>query len=265
LAEYVLAYYESLFPFLVDFREEAAADDVGAVVEDGLNDGVPPDEAFDNARRWLTADEFKKLPTARKYQLALDRYWAKRKTRWEVGRDFERYIGYTYEIRGYNVQYQGIIEGFADFGRDLIATNAGEAEIVQCKYWSAHRTIHEKHIFQLLGTALAYKLEHPSETVSAVFVTSTTLSERAREFADQLSVLMPFLVRENEQFEQYPCIKCNVSRKNGEKIYHLPFDQQYDKVLIEEERTERYASTVEEAENLGFRRAQRWLGGKPAS
>jgi len=53
--------------------------------------------------------------------------------------------------------------------------------------------------------------------------------------------------------------KCNISQKTKEKIYHLPFDQQYDKVLIEE-KNECYVETCEEAENLGFRRAWRWQG-----
>ena len=47
-------------------------------------------------------------------------------------------------------------------------------------------------------------------------------------------------------------------RRTGEKIFHLPFDQQYDSVLIEEERLERYVETVAEAESLGFRHAYRW-------
>lgn len=58
----------------------------------------------------------------------------------------------------------------------------------------------------------------------------------------------------------YPCIKCNVSRRDGTKIYHLPFDQQYDRTLIEEEKNECYVETVKEAEDLGFRRAFRWHG-----
>jgi hypothetical protein len=258
-AEYVLAYYETLFPFLVEFREEQAEDqpldDATSFAEELLGD-----LEGDPARRWLTDAEYRKLPDAKKYQLALDRYWSKQKTRWEIGRDYERYIGYKYEADGFAVQYQGIIEGFADFGRDLIATKAGTAEVVQCKYWSQHRTIHEKHVFQLLGTALAYKIEHPAISVSATFVTSTQLSERAREFAAQIEAIMPFTVRESERLDMYPCIKCNVSRKNGEKIYHLPFDQQYDAVLIEGERRECHATTIAEAEQLGFRRAKRWLG-----
>lgn len=55
-------------------------------------------------------------------------------------------------------------------------------------------------------------------------------------------------------------LKCNVSRRTGEKIYHLPFDQQYDRTLIEEERNECYVETVAEAEKLGYRRAFRWRG-----
>lgn len=52
-------------------------------------------------------------------------------------------------------------------------------------------------------------------------------------------------------------VKCNVS-KNGEKIYHLPFDQQYDKINIQKGKHCQYVWTVAEAEQLGFRRAYAW-------
>jgi hypothetical protein len=63
-----------------------------------------------------------------------------------------------------------------------------------------------------------------------------------------------------EQFPlaDYPRIKCNVARASGERIYHLPFDQQYDSTVIESDRGERFVTTVAEAEQLGFRRAWRW-------
>lgn len=48
-------------------------------------------------------------------------------------------------------------------------------------------------------------------------------------------------------------IKCNIGN-NGEKIYHLPFDQQYYRTEIKSP-GEFYAWTVEEAVNAGFRRA----------
>ena len=53
---------------------------------------------------------------------------------------------------------------------------------------------------------------------------------------------------------EFPRIKCNVN--NGEKIYHLPFDQQYWRTQIKNNQ-EFYAWTVEEAERKGFRRAMR--------
>lgn len=45
-------------------------------------------------------------------------------------------------------------------------------------------------------------------------------------FAQKLGVEFNELAK----FSDYPLIKCNVSMRDGEKIYHLPFDQQYDRV-----------------------------------
>lgn len=55
-------------------------------------------------------------------------------------------------------------------------------------------------------------------------------------------------------------IKCNISRVNGEKIYHLPVDQQYDTVKVEKKHGEFYSKSVIECEKQGFRRAFRWKG-----
>src|SRR5205085_6444379 len=92
--------------------------------------------------------------------------------------------------------------------------------------------------------------------IRAVFYTSTKLSDLARRFARELGIEL----KENFKFDQtYPCIKCNISRSTKERIYHLPFDQQYDKTKIVN-RGELYCATVREAESLGFRRAFRWHG-----
>ena len=86
-----------------------------------------------------------------------------------------------------------------------------------------------------------------------ILITSTTLSKKAKCFADALKVHY----RENCQLDRYPIIKCNIN--NGMKIYHLPFDQQYDNTKIKEV-GEFYAMPVKEAEDAGFRRAYRWYG-----
>ena len=109
------------------------------------------------------------------------------------------------------------------------------------------------------GTAYGYHKENPSRKVTAVFFCSTALSETAAEFAKRLGIE----IHQNFKFKEYPCIKCNVSPK-GEKIYHLPFDQQYDNTRIIPGSNELYVSTVAEAEAKGFRRAFRWAGGGKA-
>lgn len=255
ILKYQLKYYEDLFPFLVDFKEEAIDDLIRQ-----LTTGTPQQEEEDGedpVRHWLTKAEYANLSSVERNQLALDRYWRRKKSSWELGRDFERYIGYLCEAKGGRVYYQGIIEGFADLGRDLVVEYPnGEIEIIQCKYWSAEKIIHEKHIFQLHGTLIAYKIDHPGSQVSANFVTSTVLSDRANKFAKALNMR----TTTKQPLEQYPCIKCNVSQRDGEKIYHLPFDQQYDRTLIGHHKLECYVATVAEAEKLGFRRAFRWHG-----
>jgi len=249
--KYQIEYYESLFPWLADLKGEEIEDEL-IRIQDTLSD----DNGEDPAARWLTPEEYKSLPNSEKYQKALDRYWTKKKGKWEIGRDYERFIGYKYESEGADVAYHGIIEGFDDLGRDLIVTSGSEVRIVQCKYWSSEKTIHEKHIFQLHGTTIAYTLDHPKKKVRGHFVTSTKLSDRARQFADHLAIE----VSEGLPLSPYPCIKCNIAGRNKERIYHLPFDQQYDTTRIEKARGELYVATVAEAEELGFRRAFRYRG-----
>jgi len=254
--KYKLEYYENLFPWLIDFTGEDIDDLIRQIVEEKEKGKEEPE---DKVIVYTTPGERKTLSRQELFQRALDRWWKKPKSTWEVGRDYERYVGYLYESKGYSVFYQGIVEGLDDLGRDLICIKGNDTTIVQCKYWSKSKgkQIHEKHIFQLYGTVVAYRIDHPDKNSSASFVTSTSLTERAKLFAKQLEME----ILENYPLEPYPSIKCNVSRRDGTKIYHLPFDQQYDRTVIEEERNECYVETVKEAEDLGFRRAfrHRWL------
>ena len=252
-AEWVLRLYEFHFPWLTELRDVEA--------EDAYVEGEPqPTAAADNggtpdpAQRWLTEDEYRALAAADRNQRALDRYLRSRKSPWQLGRDYERYIGYLREQEGYDVTYQGIFAGLDDLGRDLICERDGRIEVVQCKRWAQHKTIHEKHVFQLFGTVVAGRIDYPGKEVTGTFTTTTNLSERARQFAEVLGVR----VEEAVPLGDYPRIKCNVARASGERIYHLPFDQQYDTTRIEPERGEHWVATCAEAEELGFRRAWRW-------
>jgi hypothetical protein len=249
---YLVALYEWHFPWLAELRDD---DEMRAFLGD-LSEPVEVAHDEDPVGHWVTKEEFRALPEAERNQRALDRYLTSRKAPWQLGRDYERYIGYLREQTGWTVTYHGIFEGLDDLGRDLLCRKDGRLEVVQCKRWAQHKTIHEKHVFQLFGTVVAARIEHPNAPVVGTFVTTTSLSGRAKRFARELNIT----VEEQVPLGDYPRIKCNIAKRSGERIYHLPFDQQYDTTVIEPTRGEMWAHTVAAAEAEGFRRAWRWRG-----
>lgn len=82
-------------------------------------------------------------------------------------------------------------------------------------------------------------------------MTTGEFSDTAKEFARRLGVVVEY-----KKMGDFPMIKCNINNEN--KIYHLPFDQQYKRTIIEEHKGEFYAMTVKEASTKGFRRAFRY-------
>ena len=260
--EYRCTLYESIIPGLSDLDDEEKISDISGISQDELKD-----HSGDMARHYLSREEYDSLSDVEKYQLALDHWWNRKKTRSEIGADYERFIGYEMEKSGWYVQYNGIEKGLNDMGIDLICKKGNRYILVQCKNWSSFKTIHEKHINQLFGTTVDFYLTHINHNgsfadfrnllekrmVIPLFVTSTELSDTARKVASTLGVS----VSEDVKFNRYPIIKCNINQSTGEKIYHLPFDQQYDKTVIDKSVGEFYALTVKEAEDHGFRRAKK--------
>ena len=252
-ALYQLEYLLRLFPNLQDIIEtdykQLPAVNVTALTE------------YDSAREFLSKEEYQKLSTCERNQLALDRYrQSHRRTKWQIGRDYEYYVGYRYHQKGYDIDYCGSYMGLEDLGRDIIAKKDNHVLIIQCKYWSAKKKIHESHVNQLYGTMICYCIEHGLDlsSVAGLLITNIELSPTAKKMATYLGINFV------EHFEagDYPCIKCNIGHNQyGEqtKIYHLPFDQQYDSTKIQDQ-GEFYAMTVQEAETAGFRRAFEWHG-----
>lgn len=249
----LIEYYENIAPFLLDFKEELIDEN-----EDAIRD-YNDEEREDPVTNFLTKEEYRKLTPVERNQMALERFWKRPKSKWLLGRIYERYVGYLFEQKGYLVEYTGIFHGYEDLGRDLVCSKGNEIVVIQCKYWSQFKTIYEKHIFQFFGTVFQYKDENPRKKVKAIFYTTTELSELARRFAHELSIE---LEEKLKMPKSYPCIKCNISQVDGTKIYHLPFDQQYDNTKIEIDKGEFYCETAKEAEEAGFRRAYRWRGVK---
>ena len=252
-AQYQLAYLFQLYPSLQEVID-CEFSQLPIVNIDELSE-------YDHCHDFLSKDEYQLLSISERNQLALDRYVeSHNKSKWQIGRDYELFIGYKYEQKGYYVEYTGSLLKLEDLGRDLIVHDGKKTLIVQCKYWSKEKQIHENHVNQLYGTTICYCLEHnidPS-TVTGVLVTNTQLSDTAKKFADFLGIKY----QENCPLENYPRIKCNIGRDEfgfSTKIYHLPFDQQYDSAVIDKP-GEFMAMTVAEAEAAGFRRAYKWFG-----
>lgn len=250
LQEYQLTLYETIFPWLSDFKEISSED-----LQQFAESEIAPESEYSSLKKWLSPQEYRSLSSDDRLQLALERYSKRQKSNWQIGIEYERYVGYCYEKKGYRVRYNGATEGLEDMGRDLIISKDKKMYVIQCKRWSVEKTIHEKHIFQLYGTTILQKMERPDCTVGSLFITTTSLSDLAKSCADYLDIT----VVENFPLKEYPLIKCNVS-KDGDQIYHLPFDQQYDRVIINPSDGDFYASTIAEAESKGFRHAWRWSG-----
>jgi hypothetical protein len=275
VADHLLDYCRFLAPWLDDYIgiEAKELDQIIANIHSSWE--VEEEEIDEEVKRKIGPTKWDTLTLGERLQRKLNWYWEKpNKSNWQIGRDYERYIGYLYEQKGWNVYYHGK-KGFEDLGRDLICKKDKNVEVIQCKYWSKDKSIHEKHVYYLFGTVVEYYLENfayekdmiqlslfpelvSKGNVRPKLVITTEVTPKAAQVAKLLGVDIQII-----PFQRYPSIKCNVSRKDGEKIFHLPFDQQYDTILIEEERLERYVDTVYEAESLGFRHAYRWKGETP--
>lgn len=253
-----VALYEAHAPWLSELIDVPIKD-----ISDGLREAEATRDTSskdDPAMRYLTTTEWASLSSTQRNQIALDRYFESRqKNAFLAGVAYERFIGSTYEPDGFKVTYYGALNGVNDLGIDLICEIDGFFHIVQCKRYSESKGIpvRENVVAQIYGAAkfFAYSKGIDPGNVVPCIHTTYILSGEARKFADSLGVEY----YERVKFKKYPAIKCNISR-TGEKIYHLPFDQQYDKTGINYKDGDCYVSTVQEAESKGFRRAYRWSG-----
>lgn len=244
LIEAQLKTYLEYFPWTKSYDQDLLDESILLKAEDDIS-------KKDRTREYLSDEEYKQLDAEERNQLALNRFLSNCSKSY-IGMIYELYIGSLYEKQGYKVEYFGITKGLNDEGKDLICKSKSETLIIQAKCWSAKKVVHENTVCQLFGTTIEYKKKHPKENVKAILYIQCALSDRAKEFAKALnvSVFDNFLLRKD-----FPMIKCNISA-SGEKIYHLPFDQQYRRTIIDKQ-GEFMAKTTKEAHRRGFRRAMR--------
>ncbi len=246
LLENQLAVWKYQFPIL---------EEIGDMSPDNLSSvlAAPGNAGF--VYNWLSDDEYHVLTSEEKQEKWLDHYFhGKSRDAWSAGIKYERYIGYLCETKGYKVKYFGATMKLQDMGRDLIVSKGKKVYLIQCKRYSSSKEIHENSIFQLFGSLYHYRVENPDKVTVGVFVTSSKLTDLARECAKALNITL----YEDVKFDRYPAVKCNIS-KTGERIYHLPYDQQYDTVSIIPAKGECYTTYVSEAIEQGFRHAYRHI------
>lgn len=178
--------YETFFPNIAELCDMKAGD-LPPDIENSDASDVPKTE-YESMRKWISRAEYDLLPKAEKFQLALDNYKHRKRSNWEAGRDFERYICYRYEKDGYKVISYGAIKGLEDLGRDLYAFKDNKVIIIQCKRWASQKLIHEKHIYQLFGTVTDYSLENPLLVTTGLMISTCSLSDKAREVAKHIGI-----------------------------------------------------------------------------
>ncbi|MBP3546376.1 MAG: hypothetical protein J6K16_04505 [Alphaproteobacteria bacterium] len=251
--EYQYEYLLSIFPEIDIYVDKPNSLEICKNNFDNIED------ESDEVSLWLDKDEYEKLPEDIRNQRALDNYIkSNKKSKWDIGRDYEMFCSYYLEKQGFEVERIGIEQKLNDLGRDIIAHKLEKTYIIQCKYWSQEKLIHEKHIAQLYGTTIQYIIENnkTKEEVIPLLVTNIHLSETGKKFANYLGVK----IKENFMMQDFPRIKCNNNYDTygyPTKIYHLPMDQQYDRTKVNKEDGDFYAFTVEEAVKKGYRRARK--------
>ena len=248
ILEYQLKTYEQYFPIIEDFKDYILEDDTFLIKSDG---SVSQDEDYDPVQKFLKPEEFKKLPIDRKNQLALDRYLNKTHTKLEIGRFYERYIGYLYEQEDWIVKFFGIIEGFDDLGRDLVCKKGNEIHIVQTKNWSKYKIIREKYLYQHFATTIHYQLQEKISKkvkVKPIFYATIDFSDMAKKVSKALNIQ----IKTEKLKKDYPMIKCNINRR-GKKLFFLPFDRYYDYVHIDRTKGEFYTKEIKNCLMMGFK------------
>lgn len=224
------------------------------------------DEAYKYGK--VEKEVWNNLSYIEKLDVVLERYKNTWKNKLNIGLEFERYCGYLYEKKGYQVKYHGILNGKADGGIDLIAKNKKETIYIQCKYWGNNKLIRENTISQLFGSALKMALDNGESyesfiqkiienKISILLLTKTAISEEAKMFCEKLKVKYKESI---EIDSEYPRVKLVYGE---ERIFYIPTDLQYDNINFGSTNKDyARAYSCKEAENLGYRHCFKWLGNR---
>lgn len=183
----------------------------------------------------------------------LSDYNKREKTLWELGIEYERYIGYLWESQGYKVIYNGAVKGSADGGIDLIFISEFTTYVVQCKRWKKGSYINTEEIKKFHQNVKKFKKSNREligdNNLLAIFYSTTNFTADAKKFAKRYKI--DCQVKEFNIVYEYPPVKCGKTY-DGRKFYCLPFDEEFDKIQLHCDRGDCYKFTIDEAEKAGY-------------
>lgn len=170
----------------------------------------------------------------------------------DYGRQYERYVGYLFERRGYSVNYQGIRKGVEDGGIDLVARAPRKIRLVQCKRW--RMPINADVVSRLQGAVARFvyeerrgKPETSRTSIRGVLATTGEIDGEAAGLAAHLGIyVMPRLL-----FESYPAIKAQRFPDGGGRFL-LPLTPGYDRMRMDLKSGDCFFASPREALRNGF-------------
>lgn len=176
----------------------------------------------------------------------LKRWWHQIATGQHIGQMFEHSIGWQLVLDGWEVDLYGARMGRDDLGRDIIASKPGRRLIAQCKYTSG--PIAAATVYYLFGTAIDWKREHNfTGWLDIAFFSHSEFMPEARVAAKRLNISL----HECYPFHPFPAVKCHLNR-DGRRLYHLPWQQNYRRTLINPKNGDCLTWWVREAVELGY-------------
>lgn len=171
--------------------------------------------------------------------IALSNFWQEYIRRYPatgVNIRYRLFIGYLYERRGWRVYYEDDnkrIICHKETSLVMIATEDGGIMNINTLYALASR-------------AISLKIDYPDFDVSAVCITSGTLSDKAK------TVARKFLIsaKEDFPFQNFPYVKCKVLPDR--KVYYTPNDKEYFTTRIIPANDDIFCRTMNDALVAGF-------------
>ncbi len=172
---------------------------------------------------------------------------------WELGIEYERFIGYLWESKGYKVIYNGAVKGSADGGIDLIFISEFTTYVVQCKRWKKGSYINIDKIKKFHQNVKRFKKSNReligNNNLIAIFYSTVKFTSDAKKFAKRYKI--DCQIKEFHTIYEYPPVKCGKTY-DGKKFYCLPFDEEFDKIQLHCDIDDSYKFTIDEAERLGY-------------